>query len=180
MHDIKSLAQILGMTEREVRYRLTLLDGVLSNHVKQGKNRKILVDQGGVALLQRVKHFEEQGMPVLVAAEKVKTELASRASPAEVKPTETSETSALIEALKEQIRRLEEDKRFLQNRVKLLEELLYSKLPGAVDPNWQTDIEYLRRTIEAQREELAELRRALEARKPWWQRLFHRPTPNRN
>ncbi len=180
MYDIKSLARILGMTEREVRYRLTLLDTILSNHVKQGKNRKILVDQGGVALLQRVKHFEEQGMPVLAAAEKVKTEVASRASPSDVAPRETSETAALVEVLREQIRRLEEDKRFLQERVKLLEELLYARLPGRVGADVQTDLNYLRRTIEAQREEIAELRRALEARKPWWKLLFSRPTSNRN
>ncbi len=180
MYDIKSLARILGMTEREVRYRLTLLDTILSNHIKQGKNRKILVDQGGVALLRRVKHFEEQGMPVLAAAEKVKTEVASRASPSDVAPRETSETAALVEVLREQIRRLEEDKRFLQERVKLLEELLYARLPGRVGADVQTDLDYLRRTIEAQREEIAKLRRALEARKPWWKRLFSRPAPNRN
>jgi len=176
---------MLGLSERQIHIRLTKLAPLLSGHIHTGKNNRKLIDDQGFAILQRVIELEKEGIAVDLAVEQVKEELNNGDQISISTDVNRGITAELLEELRRTISRLEEDKRFLQTQleakereIERLHEIIANRLPGRVECSsegapFQTDIEYMKQIINAQREEIERLRQELEeVKRPWWQRLF--------
>jgi hypothetical protein len=59
MLTVQELAELLGTTTRGVRFRLELLGDMVSPYLHRGTKNEILVDQAGVALLQRLEDLRK-------------------------------------------------------------------------------------------------------------------------
>ena len=185
VRDVKDLSAMLGLSERQIHIRLTKLAPLLSGHIHTGKNNRKLIDDQGFAILQRVIELEKEGIAVDLAVEQVKEELNNGDQISISTDVNRGITAELLEELRRTISRLEEDKRFLQTQleakereIERLHEIIANRLPGRVECSsegapFQTDIEYMKQIINAQREEIERLRQELEeVKRPWWQRLF--------
>jgi len=59
MLTVQELAGLLGTTTRGVRFRLELLGDMVSPYLHRGTKNEVLVDQAGVALLQRLEDLRK-------------------------------------------------------------------------------------------------------------------------
>lgn len=130
-HDIEDL---LGLTPRQLRTRLSQLDGTISSHTYEGKRGATLLDESGFVVLKRIKELEDDGMSIQDAAETVEEEMENNnGNGTEEGVTESQVDDELVNQLKERIRNLEQDKQFLKDEVDRLHHKVDRLLPGETE-----------------------------------------------
>lgn len=85
MYTIKDLAKVLGLSEKQVRRRLSILAPYLDGACRKGPRGKILVDEQVVDLLRTLLSRERAGISLNDAAKEIVTGL----RPTSVQPEET-------------------------------------------------------------------------------------------
>jgi len=143
MHSIEDLARYLGMSEYQIRTRLREIDAVLDDHIYRGKKNRILIDDTGLKILERLRQLENEDLSVADAVQKIKEEMEKLSPTAEQKtkadplrePQATLQTE-LIRAYKQMIdtlnQRIESLERQLQKKdeqIDRLQDLLHNRLP---------------------------------------------------
>jgi len=151
MWTIKDLMERFGLSEKQVRLRLTALAPLLDGHLRTGKQNALLVDDYAIQLFDRLLQIESRGITTKDAAKQVASELGkpqegrdSVQGQAQADEGQTTGTLReepwllLVEELQERIKSLEQDKAYLQRQVeRLLEQLrekdaqLQTMLPAA-------------------------------------------------
>jgi hypothetical protein len=188
MHDVRSLADHFDLSERSVNRRLAAVQTALGPkadaYVTRGKVDKYLVTNNGLSVLGRMLELERDGLTIEEAARRVRAELVEPASngqgngEAAAGPGSADsrrESAELAAALRETVELLKAQLAEKDRQIERLQDILQNRLPGQVDPDarGEFDLDYLRRTIQAQRQELEGLRaRVEELRLPWWRRLL--------
>jgi len=71
MYGIKELAEVLGLSEKQVRRRLSLILPHLDGHCRKGPRGKILVDERGLEILREMVSRERAGSSLQEAAKSV-------------------------------------------------------------------------------------------------------------
>jgi len=150
MATIKDLSERFGLSERQVRLRLTNLNGALQEFTQQGQYGRIQLTDGGVAIFERLIELERSGFGTTGAYAKLCEELKKSHSHESYSPTHTTVNvgqesrqpsspqqegpggayEALFENLKIQIEELRRDKCYLQTK---LDEAL-AKVPALPAP----------------------------------------------
>jgi len=92
MYGIKELAEVLGLSEKQVRRRLSLILPHLDGHCRKGPRGKILVDERGLEILREMVSRERAGSSLQEAARSI-TEL--------LNITYTNGTGTVPESLRE-------------------------------------------------------------------------------
>ena len=189
MYTVKDLSEILNLTERQVYDRLRELDDLLESHLQRGKNNRVLVGNGALEILRRLRDLESEGLALKEAANRIRKELTSpeqdsdkttgkRGSIAlKVGANEGESLHRVLDLYERQIAFLKEQIAQKDRQIEALQDILRSRLPGSVATDaadsMEFDITYLQRMIAAQRQEIERLRRLLDEaqarRKPWWQ-----------
>lgn len=77
MQPIGDLARVLGQSKRALHRRVAALGAVIAPHLANGKNGATIVDDSGIAILQRCLELERDGLSIAEAAHRVKEELRS-------------------------------------------------------------------------------------------------------
>jgi predicted RNase H-like nuclease (RuvC/YqgF family) len=164
MHSIEDLVRYLGLSEYQIRARLREIDSVLDDHIYRGKKNRILIDDTGLKILERLRQLENEGLSVADSVQKIKEEM-EELSPITVqnatldfpKEPQTIPQTELILVYKQMIdtlnQRIESLERQLQKKdeqIDRLQDLLHNRLPPT-------------------KEEAA--------RKGWLRRLFGRAVP---
>lgn len=178
---IDQLKESLGLSSvNEARNRLNAVRDLLEPYIRRGEKNRLLLESEGVGLLRKLVDLEKTGLSLTQAERQLRKELNSGAIKQDQAVNQTPQdgaTERLIHHLEEQIaikdRQLEEK----DQQIRRLQEILQNRLPGQKAPVTaaeQDPLEYLRLLVEKQREEIEGLRRLLEARRPWWQRLWRR------
>lgn len=103
MLTIAQIAERYGFTERQVRWRLAQLDGLLTAHVFTGVNGRVLLDDAGLTIFDRLVQLERDGLSLSTAVSRLTGEIgqtptASARSPS-VTDTSTTVTPELWERL---------------------------------------------------------------------------------
>ncbi len=75
MYGIKDLAELLKLSEKQVRRRLSLILPYLDGHCRKGPRGKILVDERGLEILRAVTLREREGTSLTEAARLIIGEL---------------------------------------------------------------------------------------------------------
>ena len=186
MHDVKALAEHFQLSERAINRRLAALQTALGPqadaYLTRGKVDKYLVTNNGLSVLGRMLELERDGLTIEEAAKRVREELVEPASDPQTngQNAERRESAErrqagdeLVAALRETIELLKVQIAEKDRQIERLQDILQNRLPGQVAPNSEFDLEYLQRTIQAQRRQIETLRAALEElRLPWWRRLL--------
>ena len=202
MHDVKALAEHFQLSERAINRRLAALQTALGPqadaYLTRGKVDKYLVTNNGLSVLGRMLDLERDGLTIEEAAKRVREELVEPASNPQTngQNAERRESAErrqagdeLVATLRETIELLKAQIAEKDRQIERLQEILQNRLPGQVasagpgpEPGSGSgfDLDYLQRTIQAQRREIEALRTALEElRRPWWRRLLGpRPRPS--
>lgn len=130
-HDIEDL---LGLTPRQMRTRLSHLDGTITSYTYEGKRGATLLDETGFTILKRITELEKDGCSIEDAAEMIKEELKNNNGSKKEGSVEDSQVNEeLINQLKARIRELEEDKQFLKAEVDRLHNKVDRLLPGRTE-----------------------------------------------
>jgi len=79
MLNIRQLSDRLGMSEPQVRRLLRAVDGVLRAYTRRDDNNAILVDQAGVAILDRAAQLKASGTPLTRLSDKLNEEMGDAA-----------------------------------------------------------------------------------------------------
>lgn len=196
MHDVKFLADHFQLSERAVNRRLAALQTALGPlrdaYVTRGKVDKYLVTNNGLSLLGRMLQLEGDGLIIEEAAKRVQHELGDmiqngqeneRSSPAPLSADSRQASSELVAALRETLELLKTQIGEKDRQIERLQDIMQNRLPGRVDPQAQEafDLNYLQRTIQAQREEIEAFREEIEELKtPWWRRIRGSLHPQRS
>lgn len=75
MYKITDITEKYGLSKRQVRYRLTQLDDLLSGHMSTGKNQAKLVDDYGMSLFDRLMELENNGRATSSAVNIIRAEI---------------------------------------------------------------------------------------------------------
>jgi uncharacterized protein (DUF885 family) len=137
MWTIKDITEHFGLTEKQVRTRLAVLDPILDGHCRTGKQNAILLDDDGFKLFERLIQIEQQGITTKDAVKQMAIELGrhdgverNHQGQALVDNGQTDGgrwAQLAIETLQERINSLEKDKAYLQRQVEQLLEQLRDK-----------------------------------------------------
>lgn len=68
---VKEIAKRFGITERQAYIRIDQLDPILEGHLKRGEKNAKLLDDWAVAMIDRVRQLESDGMTVSEAVKQV-------------------------------------------------------------------------------------------------------------
>ncbi|MBS3793043.1 hypothetical protein KGY77_10435 [Candidatus Bipolaricaulota bacterium] len=77
LFDKKDIERELGLNYRQLRHRLSFLDGIIDDYVQKGKHGKKLFDQNAFAILKRLVELENDNYTVEGAANVLSEELDS-------------------------------------------------------------------------------------------------------
>ncbi len=127
MLDISDLANTLGLSKSQVRRRLTALDGLIDNHIKRGRNQKLLVNSSGLELLKQLEAHRKEGLTTKDAVKEIKTELGKTDGD---NHHQASEEKRL---LKKQITQLQSEVEYLRNQLDRKDQQIHHLLPGSTD-----------------------------------------------
>lgn len=179
MHTLEEVAESLAISYGALRDRLRALDGILDEHMSRGKKGKIFIDDNGLFVLRRLRELEQDGYSIAESAQLVNKELAVRDEYREEKghngastypqaAGDDAATGKLVDYLESENAFLKDQIAMKDQQITQLQEIVQNRLPGEVaesaDPN--ETVEYMRRVIDRQRQEIDRLRQ------PWWRRLF--------
>jgi len=192
MHALEDVAAELGLSYGALRDRLRALSGLLEPHINRGKKGKIFLDNNGLYVLRRLVELERSGLSIADSAQTVRKELALKEN--YKNSTEESSSAGYPQSVDREatvwqlVEQLRSENAFLKEQISAkdqlilrLQELLGNRLPGEVTPQREElsekgALDYLRRVVERQREEIEQLRRTLyHLRLPWWRRLIMPP-----
>lgn len=147
MHSIEDLVRYLGLSEYQIRARLREIGAVLEDHIYRGKKNRILIDDTGLKILERLRQLENEGLSVADSVQKIKEEMAELASinvqnatsatPKEPQtvPQTTSQTELIavykqmIDTLNQRIESLERQLQKKDEQIDRLQDLLQNRLP---------------------------------------------------
>jgi len=124
MYGIEELKRATGYTTNQVRDRLALLSPILGRDLHRGKRGKILVGDSILAALRRMAELEAQGLSPREAQTRILEELGNGHKDGEStfaqgspRSPEVAVLRELVEELRAEIRRLEEENRWLRARL---------------------------------------------------------------
>lgn len=123
MIGIEKAAEVLGLSPRQVYRRITTLRPTLRPHIRKGENGRLLLDGSGVEILRRAEALRGEGYTIRQAVDVIRDEMREKERSG---PGQATSDGRLIEVLKEEIRRLHEEARWLHDRI---EELTRLALP---------------------------------------------------
>ena len=148
MFTLAALATTYGMSRKQVRDRVTVLEPLINPHIVDGKNNAILLKDSGRAILDRLIQLEQDGLTISSAKVALEKELAGNGIFA---AGATSSNGQHLEgALQQMQARLDEQGQqigFLQHQIKRLADQL-GELHQRVLPMLPDSVE--------------------NGRKPWW------------
>lgn len=137
MHSIKQVGDILGISKNQVRTRLNLLRPWFDQFIRRGEKNKIIMDDSGVEVLRRFRQLEKNSDSLQVVAEEIKQEQHKREDPPTTNKENLNQTdlneaqSVLVEEKERQIKRLEEENRYLKDQLERKEDQIQQLLPAA-------------------------------------------------
>lgn len=148
MLELKAVAKRVGLSEHQARRVLRGLTPLLQPHIKRGKDNRILVDDSGVAIVERAIELwqggkplnrlcaaltEELTTPTSAPADDISNEVSNPEQPAlNVHQTGFDPTAELVNVLKFQVERQANEFDTLRNRLADLEDRLPA-LPATTD-----------------------------------------------
>lgn len=124
------IAKKYGISERQVRYRLTQLDGLVDKHIVTDEGGHVALDNDGLAIFDRLMQLGADGLSLATAVSRLRSELEN---PQENGVNKTVNSCPGCTAKDELIEELREQNRWLRDRV---EELEIKALPDS-RPWWQ-------------------------------------------
>ena len=134
MYSINDLEDTLNWSYDQVRDRIVKLRDRIEGVTERGKNNKIFITEKGLSLLQKVKDLESQGKSVQSSIKTIAKDLKddNRKDNIEIPKYDiTSSNPEEVELLKEQIRELKEDKRYLRNQLDKKDNQIQQLIPGS-------------------------------------------------
>ena len=134
MYSINDLEDTLNWSYDQVRDRIVKLRDRMEGVTERGKNNKIFITEKGLSLLQKVKDLESQGKSVQSSIKTIAKDLEDndRKDNIEIPKYDiTSSNQEEVELLKEQIRELKEDKRYLRNQLDKKDNQIQQLIPGS-------------------------------------------------
>ncbi len=75
MLTIAQIAERYGLTERQIRWRLTQLNSLLHHHVFNGVNGRVTLDDCGLAIIDRLIQLERDGLGLSTAVNRLAGEI---------------------------------------------------------------------------------------------------------
>lgn len=182
MRTLEEVAESLEISYGALRDRLRALDGIIDEHMSRGKKGKLFIADNGLFVLRRLRELEQDGYSISESAQIVNKEMAVHDEYQEEKghngapnyPQSASDDAAtgkLVDYLESENAFLKEQIAMKDQQITQLQEIVQNRLPGEVaeKPDQQETVEYMRRMIERQRQEINRLRQ------PWWRRIFGGP-----
>lgn len=134
MYSIADLEKATSFTVNQVRDRLQLLTPLFADGLQRGPRGKILVTDGVLAALRRMREIESQGLSPKVAQGEIIRELGNAYKDGTTAFGESLPRKAqgepdarLVQTLREEIGRLEGEVRWLRSRVDQLTPLALSR-----------------------------------------------------
>lgn len=127
MLTIEGVAKSLGLSTRAVHRRVDALGGRLDGHLRRGQNNELLFNSEALAILKRLETLRKtEGIPIRQAAVRIRDELGGNGIEPLREGAGGRARDELVEALKAEIARLQEENLWLRARV---EELTPLALP---------------------------------------------------
>jgi hypothetical protein len=133
MHTVSSLRKALGLTTtNQVRNRIEAVRDVLEPHLRRGPNNQILLSDDGLAMLRQMQELYDSGLTMTEASDVVRaTILYQQPKLAAVSPGLAQHQTIPSEGGGAPIRTLQDEVRFLRNRLAELEGSLARSTPPA-------------------------------------------------
>ena len=144
MYDVDQLAELLGMSEHQVRLRLGQFRSLLGPYIHRGQKNKVLLDHSGLEILKRALALEKQGRTLAMIEAELRRELGwaeggtdSSNTTDEIRSAKLIETyeklvaqqAEELEFLRKQLLAKDEQIRYLQRKLDELGEALHRALP---------------------------------------------------
>jgi len=136
MLTIRDAARVFGLSERAVRLRIDALRPQVDAYLRRGPNGQVIITDAARAMLDRLEALRKaDGLSVKSAAARVKEELSNgHKSEGQGASSQAADPwRMLVEELQAEVRRLEEENRWLRGR---LEELQRLALPVPRRRRW--------------------------------------------
>jgi hypothetical protein len=136
MHTVSSLRKALGLTTtNQVRNRIEAVRDVLEPHLRRGPNNQILLSDDGLAMLRQMQELYDSGLTMTEASDVVRATALYQQLPATtVSPGFAQHQTMPGEGGSAPMRILQDEVRFLRNRLAELEGSLVRSAPPASDP----------------------------------------------
>jgi len=136
MHTVSSLRKALGLTTtNQVRNRIEAVRDVLEPHLRRGPNNQILLSDDGLAVLRQVQELYDSGLTMTEASDVVRaTVLYQQPVATTVSPGFAQHQTMPGEGGGAPMRILQDEVRFLRNRLAELEGSLVRSAPPALNP----------------------------------------------
>ncbi|MBI1744526.1 hypothetical protein HYR54_15875 [Candidatus Acetothermia bacterium] len=133
MQDIKSLMDVLGMTENQVRTRIDRFKPVLNGSVRKGSFNRVLIDNNGVAVLQRVKELEGQGydfdhIQITLESETARAQPSINRSEPDQRGAEPLPLPLVMQSLQERIESLETQLKEKDKQIVWFQQILENRI----------------------------------------------------
>lgn len=155
MHSIRDLEETLNWSYDQIRDRIVKLEDRIGGVLERGKNNKIFITEKGFSLLRKLKELEENGKSVQNSVKVITEDLdnnQSKVSKGVTKFDKTDTNQAQIKLLREQIKELKKDKRYLKERLDKKDQQVQQLLPAAKENDnplrnkslWQVIREWLK------------------------------------
>jgi len=119
MLTIRDAARIYGLSERAIRLRLDALRPQVDAYLRKGPNGQLILTDAARAMLDRLEALRKaDGLTVNLAAARVKEELSDgHKDERQGASTPSDPWLMLVEELRAEVRRLEEENRWLRTRL---------------------------------------------------------------
>jgi hypothetical protein len=139
MLEIRQIADRLGLSEHQARRLLRALDSLLQGSIRRGRDNRILLDSGAVAILDRAVALWRDGIPLRDLHQTIADELKNGPDDGQkpvngLAPNREQPTQDPCESYRVMIAHLEDEVRWLRSQ---LEELQRRALPPAGSRRWR-------------------------------------------
>jgi hypothetical protein len=135
MHTVSSLRKALGLTTtNQVRNRIEAVRDVLEPHLRRGPNNQILLSDDGLAVLRQVQELYDSGLTMTEASDVVRATSVYQRSPATTVSPGLAQHQTMPSEGGAPVRILQDEVRFLRNRLAELEGSLARSTPPALNP----------------------------------------------
>lgn len=154
MLTIAHIAERYGLTERQVRWRLTQLGSLLHHHVFNGVNGRVTLDDAGLTIVDRLIQLEREGLGLSTAVNRLAREIGQAPTATPVNPGVNGASPSV------------------NGSVELWERLISEKDARIAD--LQAERERLLKLLEDLQARIPALPAPSETRRSWWGRLWGR------
>jgi molybdenum-dependent DNA-binding transcriptional regulator ModE len=138
MYTLEEAAQRLGIGYGALRDRLRALNESLEPYISRGKRGKLLLNENGLYVLQRMRELEKAGFSIADSAQAVRQELALRSKDAEEvsdsAPTNSAQAVDNLSAAWQLVEQLRQENAFLKEQISLKDEQINRLLQLALPP----------------------------------------------